>query len=309
MLPPVGSGFRLIREHPGLVARTKKLWKFQLEDGTTGILRRHQPAVLDPASALAVEDLAWTHGFLSRLAETGLPVPVPLPVLNGHTIATHEDAIWDALSFLPGQPVGWAPTPNLSAIGRLLGEYHLAVGTVGTIPQRPISYPLAELSQNLADKPGLDPPTWLRKRCDELTMRLQSAPGRRLVIHGDFTAHNVLAGGDPPAPLGIIDFDLAHVDAPVADLAYGLWRSGRPHQKLDWLAPSRVAAMVQGYHQVCPLSETEAAFVSVYLWGRGVQMAARRVLQGEAMHEPPGLVAWIYANQAMLTDTVMASVA
>jgi aminoglycoside phosphotransferase (APT) family kinase protein len=68
-----------------------------------------------------------------------------------------------------------------------------------------------------------------------------SAAGQ-LTIHGDFTTHNVIAGGIPARPAGVIDFDRAHLEVPVADIGYGMWRSARPrqdasHLDLDWRPP------------------------------------------------------------------------
>jgi hypothetical protein len=42
-----------------------------------------------------------------------------------------------------------------------------------------------------------------------------------VVVHGDFTSHNVLADGTPPRLTGVIDFAGAHVETPVADIGYG----------------------------------------------------------------------------------------
>jgi Ser/Thr protein kinase RdoA (MazF antagonist) len=50
------------------------------------------------------------------------------------------------------------------------------------------------------------------------------------VIHGNPTTVNVLADGDPSVPSGLIDFELADLEAPVADIAFCLWRSGRAAQ-------------------------------------------------------------------------------
>jgi len=52
-------------------------------------------------------------------------------------------------------------------------------------------------------------------------------PTPRLVIHGGFTVDNVIASGNPASAAGVIDFALAYIDAPMADIGFGLWRSGR----------------------------------------------------------------------------------
>ncbi len=126
----------------------------------------------------------------------------------------------------------------------------------------------------------------------------------RLVIHGDFTNHNVLAAGQPPRPCGVIDFALAHLESPLADIGYGLWRSGRPYDEATRLDMPRVQRFVRGYASVRPLSGDDAAAIPVFLRGRGLQMLAKRMLAGR-----PGLgmltqVQWLSAHQQLITDAV-----
>lgn len=78
------------------------------------------------------------------------------------------------------------------------------------------------------------------------------------MIHGDFTNDNVIASGISPAPTGVVDFALAHVEHPIADIGYALWRSGRPAEHATCLDPRRVRRYVHGYHSVRPLSADQA---------------------------------------------------
>ena len=36
-------------------------------------------------------------------------------------------SLWEIVSFLPGQTIGWAAVPPMEEIGALLGRYHVAV--------------------------------------------------------------------------------------------------------------------------------------------------------------------------------------
>jgi Ser/Thr protein kinase RdoA (MazF antagonist) len=144
---------------------------------------------------------------------------------------------------------------------------------------------------------------WLTELCEELADRLHSWRGDDgLVIHGDFTCHNIVAAGEPPEPVGVIDFALAHLEQPVADLAYGLWRSGRPFQEATWIDTDRLADMVQGYCQVRDLSPDQAALLPVFMWGRGVQMAVKAALRGRLTPSPPREVVWLRSNEHALTE-------
>jgi Ser/Thr protein kinase RdoA (MazF antagonist) len=279
----------------------------ELADGRQGLLRRHDPALLDPVSPVALADLGWLHGFLDRLTTTGFPAPVPLRVFDGESIIVHDGAIWEAVSFLPGTVVGWAVGPAPEAVGAFMATYHAAAGSVGPHLQRPMALPVAGLTRAVRGASG-DPPSWLIELCEELAQRLEAVSSNdRLVIHGDFTNHNVLANGNLPAPVGIIDFALAHVEQSAADLAYGLWRSGRPFQEATWLDPNRVAGMVRGYCRVRNLQPEQAASIPAFMWGRGVQMAVKGVLRGRPLGDPPAQVTWIRTNQDQLTDLVVSA--
>jgi Ser/Thr protein kinase RdoA (MazF antagonist) len=104
-----------------------------------------------------------------------------------------------------------------------------------------------------------------------------------MVIHGDFTAHNVVASAHPARPTGIIDFALAYLEAPLADVGFGLWRSGRPCQDAIGLEPHRLHDLVSGYVRVRPLPATVADAITVYIRARGVQQA----IKAQTRSQPP----------------------
>lgn len=126
----------------------------------------------------------------------------------------------------------------------------------------------------------------------------------RLVIHGDFTNHNVIVDGKPPTVTGVIDFHRGHLEAPLADIAYGLWRSGQPRQDADCLDLARLHQFLDCYASTAPPPPGAASALPVYLYGRGLQRIARRVQEGQP---ETGLLAqaeWIAANAAEITDAV-----
>jgi Ser/Thr protein kinase RdoA (MazF antagonist) len=118
------------------------------------------------------------------------------------------------------------------------------------------------------------------------------------VIHGDFTTHNVVATGKPPMATGVIDFALAYVETPLADIGFGLWRSGRPYQRARDLDLRKVRDFVGGYCRRRPLAPEAAQAVAVYLRGRGIQQAVK----GHLRRRPLGRrlverVRWLAAHQ------------
>jgi len=86
--------------------------------------------------------------------------------------------------------------------------------------------------------------------------RVGHGAASRLVIHGDFTAHNVLATGQPPTATGAIDFTLAHVEATLTDVGFALRRAGRPGQDAIGWDLNRIRALLTGYSRIQPLDPT-----------------------------------------------------
>ena len=191
-------------------------------------------------AANLAEDMTWLHGFMTRLAEAGFPSPRPLPCFDGMSWIIEAGSLWEIVSFLPGQAVGWAAVPPMEEIGALLGRYHVAVRQMQVTAQRPAALPLADVPRVLlSQRLDVIPPERaapIRQLAAQLVRDLDDTghlARERTVIHGDFTNDNVIARGMPPAPSGVIDFAGAHVETPLADIGYGLWRSGRPHE-LRW---------------------------------------------------------------------------
>ena len=189
-------------------------------------------------------------------------------------------------------------------MGALLGRLHDATAGVATPVQRPTALPLADLP------PVLQRAAPLADLGDELGRRLQEtghAEGVRTVIHGDFTAHNVLTAGRTMTPTGVIDFGLAHVEVALADVGFGLWRSGRPDQGAAIIDEARARDFVRGYGRVRPVTEGEARAVPVHILGRGLQMMGKRLRGGQVPEVPP-LVEWLLVNSDRLAEGLAAEV-
>jgi Ser/Thr protein kinase RdoA (MazF antagonist) len=280
--------------------------------GTRGVLRR-LPA--PPAAAANVaEDVTWLHEFMTRLAGAGFPSPRPLPCFDGVSWIIAKGWLWELVSFLPGRAVGWAAVPPMEEIGALLGRYHLASRQIQPASQRPGALPLAAVPPVLlSHKLGKIPPdraALIRRLAAQLARDLADTghvARKRLIIHGDFTNDNVIARGTPPVACGVIDFAGAHVETPLADVAYGLWRSGRPHELAGQLDISKVRRFLGGYASVVPLTPDEASIIPAYLRGRGQQMIAKRVRAGSDDTSMLAQVLWLTANAAEVGDAIVAA--
>ena len=285
--------------------------------GTRGILRRSAAPAGATSLARLTEDVTWLHVFLTRLAGLGFPSPRPLPSFDGQSWTMTDGMLWEAVSFLPGQAVGWAAEPSMEEIGALLGRYHFTVRRIGVTGQRPSALPLADvpgilLSPRLeAARVSPDTVTVIRDLAARLASDLSAArpsAGEHVIIHGDFTSDNVIADGTPPRPVGVIDFALAHAETPLADIGYGLWRSGRPREEADHLDLHRVRRFLRGYAAAAPISADEARVIPVYLRGRGLQMIAKRVRAGRVDTRMLAEVRWLTAHAAAVGDAIAAAV-
>jgi Ser/Thr protein kinase RdoA (MazF antagonist) len=275
-----------------------------------------QRVLADGAAELTTADIAWLHGFLSRLASTGFPAPRPLPAFGGCSWTIRGGSLWQLATFVPGNVVGWSPAPSMAEVGTLLGRYHVAVAALEPAAQRPAAVPLADvpaiLSSGQVEAAGVsrEQAASIRSLAADLAADLGDAalasPGP-LVIHGDFTCHNVVATGAPPIAAGVIDFELAHVESPLADIGYGLWRSGRPHQEADYLDAPRLEQFLRGYASVRPVTADQARVIPVYLRGRGLQMIAKRVRAGRPETGMLAQVAWLSAHNDAVAEIFAAA--
>src|SRR3984893_10747026 len=91
-------------------------WLVEAE-GWQAVLRR-----LPLSSGL--DHVAWLHRFLDRLAQSSFPAPRPLRMLGDASVVVVDEAIWEAVSFLPGRRLNWDPRVPLGSAGALLARFH-----------------------------------------------------------------------------------------------------------------------------------------------------------------------------------------
>jgi homoserine kinase type II len=299
---------------PPLRPREGRAWRVEWRH-EQGVLR--QTSLAPDASAVdrSADDVGWLHGFLTTLAPTGFPAPRPLPAFAGRSWTISARSLWQLVTFVPGRVVGWSAVPSMAEIGVLMGQYHVAVGALEWTAERPGSLPLAHVPAILlsgqVEAAGVpdEQTASIRNLAAELAAELTEAGQRsagRLIIHGDFTCHNVIAAGTPPVAAGVIDFELAHLDSPLADIGYGLWRSGRPHQDAVDLDTARVTQFLRGYTSVRPISAEQARLIPVYVRGRGLQMIAKRVRAGRPGTGMLDQVSWLSAHKNAVAEICVA---
>jgi len=287
----------------GAVKRLRARTPLWLVDHPTGRLVLRRDSVLRPTDASAVGSrVEWLHDLLRRLEQVGFPSPRPAPVFAERSCASIGGSVWEAVTYLPGRVVGWSRRPSLQELGAFLARFHDAVIGIDVPTQRPLSLPVEGLAGAAATVTGLvhpdarrllvEPAAEVERGLDAIGHR--EAP--RSAIHGDFTAHNVVAAGAPLAPVGVIDFANAYVEVTLADISFGLWRSGRPSQRADTFDPGRCTSFVRGYSSVRPLRTDHAAAIVVYLQARGVQIIVKQARRGVTDLGPVAKLRWLTEN-------------
>lgn len=258
---------------------------------------------------------AWVHPVLTALS-TRFPVPEPRALFAGRSVLQHSSGAWEALSFMPGREIGFDEAPALHEVGAFLATFHEAsIELTSGYSSRADGTPLRRLD-DLVDWNGARITmrstagvATLRQLVDQFTVDLERVRYDDLVtcvVHGDPTTFNVLAGGTPLRPSALIDFDLADVGPPVADIAFCLWRSGRPAQAAKELDLGRVRDFVRGYRTVRRLGDHELDSLPALLRGRGLQMLVKRTQRAIPDDGPLTELLWIDAHQRELVAALEA---
>ncbi len=211
---------------------------------------------------------------LAHLAHLGFCQTV-YPTLDGKTLTAvplgnHEHLVW-LVAYLPGQPMGtvkWHSPDLLHNLGQRLGQLDQALTTFDhPAIHRTFHWDLANGLQVVQQHIQTIGNPEIRQLVEQLTADFaqHTAPLlpqlRRTTIHNDANDYNVLVTGGSgsngrlPQVTGLIDLgDMVH-SFTVADLAIAI-----AYAILDKPDPLAAAAhIVQGYHAVYPLSETEVA--------------------------------------------------
>lgn len=204
------------------------------------------------------------HRLLDGLFELGWLVPKPIATLSGQRLIHRGGSRWWLAPWLPGRISPQHARGSAYRRGQVLAELHTATKRI--LPLLPATrrlrlrevsdWPFEPSGQTLLQ--GLDNgraidahlEKWLRDVVAEVNSRLHAhAPTDETVIHFDFHYRNVLIS---QRSVAVLDFDFAHVDEPVADLATAL--AFLPNREA-------AAAFISGYCDRTPLSLSDHAVI------------------------------------------------
>ena len=248
-------------------------------------IKRHHHRVRSTAT------LSEEHRFIAHLRQHGMPIPAVLEDADGRTAVAIGEWVYEVHQRAAGldiyrDTISWQPLLNLEhahRAGRMLATLHQAAEGYAA-PQRDTHIliarselitapaPVAMLQAQLPQRPGLadylrhrDWPTELGEALAPWHAALQPTLARqpRLWTHGDWHVSNLCwsSAGDEADISAVLDFGLAAANCALFDLATAIERNAIAWLALDLGAaaihPDIACALIDGYHEVRPLSRDD----------------------------------------------------
>ncbi|MFE0421536.1 phosphotransferase [Streptomyces sp. NPDC058953] len=188
--------------------------------------------------------------------QQGMPTSEIVAAVDGSLITELEGRPVILKKWIEGTVVQPLPLALLPEAGRLLGRLHTFS------PQAPGFSDIPVGGRRLSDEHRAAIPdfadrafaAWLTERLDRVD-RLEASRARSVaVVHGDLFDDNIIVR--PDGRLSVLDWETVSLDDPLLDLgmaAIGL-------AKVDGvLVPERFNALVTGYREMVPMSDTTTA--------------------------------------------------
>lgn len=234
-----------------------------------------------------LDELASQLALMRLLRERGFPAPELVPARTG---ADHVELCgrwWIATRGVAGEPFDDGSPAHVRALGATLGRYHQIVADQPAPAAEPAL--LQELRSRAAE-PGVDPD--LRTRAADVATRLTGLlPALpRTVVHGGARRGSLVFDGGHVA--GVLDFDSAHPDVRVLDLAVAVHDVGKVYTEsgdtgnkvaLDLV---RVTELLAAYSRETQPTAAEMAALPLLLAAKRLKRGLgrrRRALDGEAL--------------------------
>ena len=257
---------------------SKEAWAVDA-DGERLIVRRAAATVMHHHTLT----LAQEYAVIEAAYEAGVKAPRPygyLPDLAG------REAF--AMARLEGETIGRRIVQKdelAVARERLPAQLAEQLAKIHSIPAERLPFlPDASIGRMVAELDEVDEPHpaielglwWLR----------ENAPPERpaVVNHGDYRIGNIVV--DPDGLVGVLDWEFAHLDDPVRDLAFGMvraWRFGVPAKRLGGVGD--VEPFLERYNELTGLDVRPEEIDSWELagnvaWAIGCLTQAQRHLSG-----------------------------
>jgi homoserine kinase type II len=223
-------------------------------------------------------ELAGQLRLMRLLRDRGFPAPEVVSVSSGRDHAELDGRLWIATRGVEGTPFNDASTAHVRAMGRTLARYHQTVADLPAAVTEPAV--LVEL-RTRANDDGVDPA--LRTRTAHLVAQLIAVLPHlpRVVVHGGARRGSLVFNGSEVA--GVLDFDSAHADVRVLDLAVAVHDVGkvytRPGEDDNKVALdlSRVAELLAAYNRDLQPTEAEIEALPLLLEAKRLKRGLGRL--------------------------------
>ena len=264
--------------HDIRTGRVNKHWR--VESGAARYVPRRYNPHRSPAA------IQYEHDVLRHMERKGWPVAVPLRSDRGETFASEDGSWFSLFPFLPGRPGPPHSQRYLYIKGGLLARLHRDLISLPSKAQRDGFGRLSDLDAYVPKSDGRtfdaivdafaqEQPrlagriqSYRQANLDELDrLHYQSLPDT--LVHGDF--HGDHTRFQRRQLTAVLDFDLVHLDARVADVALAIAGDCLEPPAYMSIDPEAVQAFVGAYHSKSPLSEPEVGLIvplirAYYLW-------------------------------------------
>lgn len=234
-----------------------------------------------------LDELLGQLALMRLLRSRGFPAPEVVPTSTGVDFAELSGRVWIATRGVEGEPFDDGSLAHVRALGRTLAGYHRVVDDQSAEVAEPAV--LGELRIRAAE-PETDPALQARTAglVERLTRLLPDLP--RVVVHGGARRGSLVFRGDQV--VGVLDFDSAHPDVRVLDLAVAVHDAGkvftRPGEADHKVALDldRVTELLSAYNRVLPPTAAEVEALPLLLEAKRLKRGLgrrRRLRDGEAL--------------------------
>lgn len=233
--------------------------------------------------AKAPAELVAQLELMRMLRLRGLPVPLAQPNSRGENHAVVDGRLWTVTWAIEGQRYDDTSAAHLYRLGQTLARYHQLTEDLDGGQGEPGL--VVELRAR-AETPGAPPAMADRARrvAERLAQLTPDLP--RGLVHGGARRGSLVFRGD--RVVGLLDFDSAHPDVRVMDLAVAAHDVGKVYTEAGStdhkvrLDLSRVHALLAAYTETRSLTQAEAAALPLLLEAKRFKRALGRLHRDQA---------------------------
>ncbi len=223
-----------------------------------------------------IESIAFEHALLWHVEQKGWPVAMALPSRSGSMVVERDGNHFSLFPFLEGRRAPYDSLRHVQRKGAALAVLHADMADwdgpirrdgVGRVMELDIlaqsagAESFTALLDRYAAVDAAGAAAWRTARAANLRtlVDLDFYPLPLVPVHGDFHTDNMLWRGQELT--GLLDFDWAHVDARVADIARSIWLDCAEGPAYEALSPQAVARFIHGYTTLATLTAAEQALI------------------------------------------------